>query len=255
MTAAPLLRSRLAEDALSRAGPRRRLSHHRAGAHPQGRKQSINLPGRFLHPPPQTCLSPAPHSQGGPGHTPLTVPKPRSLCWAQHRISIRELTGRQSWQMGSLPAIQTQSIRGDPAPHPLPTGATTELGGRPVGSPEEMLACSEDGGRSAGTRQVQDWERQGSHRVQVRSIPPTHLQQQPTGHGAREAPTQGIGWHRSSTAPASDSTGREARGRARTGTGWGAWLGSLGSGGLGPAWGWPLAQHVFFRTQRRAWGR
>ena len=118
VTAAPLLRSRLAEDALSSAGPRRRLSHHRAGAHPQGRKQSINLPGRFLHPPPQTCLSPAPHSQGGPGHTPLTVPKPRSLCWAQHRISIRELTGRQSWQMGSLPAVQTQSISppGSPVP-------------------------------------------------------------------------------------------------------------------------------------------
>lgn len=156
--------------------------------------------------------------------------------------NINQGANRQTEQAdGSLPAVRTQSIRGDTSPHPLPPGATTELGGRPVGSPEEMLARSEDGGRSAGTRQVQDWERQGSHRVRVRSIPPTHLQQRPTGHRAREAPTQGIGWHRSSTAPTSDSTGREAGGRARTGTGWGAWLGSLGSGGLGPPWGWPLA--------------
>ena len=34
-----------------------------------------------------------------------------------------------------------------------------------------------------------------------------------------------------------------------------AWLGGLGSSGLGPTWRWPLAQYVFFQTQRRACGR
>lgn len=209
VTAAPLLRScRWGGSSEPCRAPPTTQPPPRAGARPQGRNKSINLPRRFLHPPPQPCLSPTPHSQGVDQGSPHShCPNARSLCWVQRRVSVRELTGRLNddhTQMGpSLPSKPDPSGE-TPPPHPLPRGPPLSWGGRPVGSPEEMLARSKD----RGTRQAQGGFRtgrgreapgsgSGASRPRARSgasHPHTCSSNVPATEPERP-PTQGIGQH------------------------------------------------------------